>query len=347
MGKKLFLLLTGVMIIAAMAVFSGGEEIIRLLHGVSPHTIVVLCLLQLLTLLLTSYQWFFLLKKQCREIPFGNVWLVFLAGNFVESVTPSVKMGGEAARIFLFRQSTSLEYSKLAGMMLVQKYIILLPFLLLCSLVLAASSLLVELPTAAYAAFIFLALLVALLFKVTRGNSSCDGEKNVLPEKENKNMKGFPGFLEPFSGYKEKTSAFIMKTRKFLNKAARASRRTVTGKEKLFLMFISLLVWILYPVKVLIVADMLGFSVGIIPLASAVFTAYMVSMVPLLPGGLGSFEGSMALLLTGMGLTPAEGLAVALVARSITYWFPLLLSAGASTYLAWNQRIRFTAVENS
>ena len=345
MGKKPLLLLAGIIIITAMAVLWGGEEIARLLHGVSPHTIAALCLLQLLTLSLTSYQWFFVLKKQC-EIPFGKVWLIYLAGNFVESVTPSVKMGGEAARIFLFRRSTCLEYSQLAGMMLVQKYIILLPFLLLCSLVLAASSLLVELPSAAYAAFIFLALLVALLFKVTGENGST-GEVNVTPKAKKVSEKTSQGLLDTLSSLYDKVSAIIIRTKAFLSKASWASRSTVTEKEKLFLMFISLLVWILYPIKVLIVADMLGFSVGIIPLASAVFTAYMVSMVPLLPGGLGSFEGSMALLLTGMGLTPAEGLAVALVARSITYWFPLLLSGGASAYLVWNQRIRFTAVENS
>ncbi|MDO9574199.1 MAG: hypothetical protein Q7I94_04310 [Candidatus Contubernalis sp.] len=54
----------------------------------------------------------------------------------------------------------------------------------------------------------------------------------------------------------------------------------------------------------------------------------------------------MAFMLTGMGLSPAEGLTVALVSRFITYWFPLIFSAGAAAYLVWHQRIRFTAVKN-
>ena len=58
-------------------------------------------------------------------------------------------------------------------------------------------------------------------------------------------------------------------------------------------------------------------------LTIAFFVAYLVSMLPLFSGGLGSFEGSMALLLLLGGITPAEGLAAALLSRVITYWFPL------------------------
>ncbi|UNC93010.1 flippase-like domain-containing protein [Candidatus Contubernalis alkaliaceticus] len=331
MGKKPLLLLLGIIIITLMVITFGGDEIGSLLKDVNAKTIAVLSLIQLTTLSLTSYQWYFLLKKQNQEISFGKVWLLFLTGNFVESVTPSVKLGGEAARIYLFRQSTSLGYPQLTGMMLVQKYIILLPFLLLCSLVLITSSLLIQLPTAAYAAFILLALLVALLFKFTRDDQNQIQGKMVSQAAEEIYEKN------SLKTFKEKLIAIIRRIKFFLREAAHASRLSVTGKEKCFLMSISLLVWILYPVKTLIAADMLGFSIGIFPLASAVFTAYMISMVPLLPGGLGSFEGSMTLMLTSMGLTPAEGLAVALVSRLVTYWFPLLLSLGAAAYLILNK----------
>ncbi len=343
MGKKPFLLLLGIIIITLMVFFLGGEEIGGLLRFISPKTIAALCLLQLFTLSLTSYQWYFLLKKKCNDISFGNVWLIYLAGNFVESVTPSVKLGGEATRIFLFRQSTSLEYSQLAGMTMVQKYLVLLPFLLLCSLVIISSSLLIQLPPTAYAAFILLALLVALLFSVTRNAGKKYEEEMAVQRANSLHKKKSP---ETKESLKLTLAEKIIIIRKFLNKAAIVYRKSLSRKEKHLLMVASLLMWILYPVKVYIAADMLGFSLDIIPMTAAVYTAYMVSMLPLLPGGLGSFEGSMAFMLTGMGLSPAEGLTVALVSRFITYWFPLIFSAGAAAYLVWHQPIRFTAVKN-
>lgn len=79
---------------------------------------------------------------------------------------------------------------------------------------------------------------------------------------------------------------------------------------------------------------MLNFDVGIVAIAVITYTAYLVSLFPLLPGGLGSFEGTMALMFASYGeIFFAEALAIALVARFVTYWFPLLLSALLTAYL--------------
>lgn len=99
------------------------------------------------------------------------------------------------------------------------------------------------------------------------------------------------------------------------------------------MILVSALVWALYPAKVYVVTRMLGVEVDAFFIITATFIPYLISMLPLLPGGLGSFEGSMALLFAAQGATVAEGLAVALLTRTATFWLPLLMSTIAAAYL--------------
>jgi hypothetical protein len=85
---------------------------------------------------------------------------------------------------------------------------------------------------------------------------------------------------------------------------------------------------------------MLSLEVGLFSVAVITYTAYLISMVPLLPGGLGSFEATMVMMFSLYGLNPAEGLAVALISRLVTYWFPLGLSAFAAVFLTLGKAVK-------
>ncbi len=96
----------------------------------------------------------------------------------------------------------------------------------------------------------------------------------------------------------------------------------------------SLLVRILYPMKTPLAAHASGTShISIIAAAAATFCAYLIGLLPLLPEGLGSFEGTTVIIIALFGINPAVGTATALTARLITFWFPLLLSALAGTLI--------------
>jgi uncharacterized protein (TIRG00374 family) len=61
-------------------------------------------------------------------------------------------------------------------------------------------------------------------------------------------------------------------------------------------------------------------------------------MIPLLPGGVGSFEATMTSLLIAMHITHGQALAITLLFRFITFWFVILISllyAGV-----WKVRLR-------
>lgn len=326
-AKRAILYISGIIIIMGMVTHFGWEEIKIALSSVHPLLLVLLCVFQIGTLALTAYQWHYLVNKLYKGLSFTEVWNVYMAGSFVESVTPSVKLGGEAAKLYFFRQITAMSYRQLVGLLMAHKYISLLPFLLLCTVFLFLASYRFQLPFVVYFSFLIFALLFALFLGIT-----------------SKGYRSKEGFIEKTDRYNSKilvnplmklSQIFTQKTQKirsFLVDASWHSRRVISNRERRWLLLISLLVWGTYPLKVYMITSMLGLEVDLVTVAIATYTAYLVSMVPLFPGGLGAYEGSMVFMLALSGIAPVKGLAVVLLSRFITYWFPLLLSGGSTIY---------------
>ena len=335
-SKRSIFWIIALTLITILIFYFGREEIVGLLIKANLATMGGLFLLQVFTLGLTAFQWHFMLKKAGATCSPGMAFAVTMAGNYVESVTPAAKLGGESARIYLFHQRTGLSYERLAGILLALKYFSLLPFVALVAISLGLAFWRYELPLFVPGAFVLLALFfLATWWLHKKGGPGTDPAgagsliKNDRPGRETGPDQNV--ILEKSAGKICKKYRAIVA---FTAKASADSRYLVNFRERIALIFISALIWSLYPLKVYIVCHMLFIDADFLTVAMVTYTAYMISMVPLLPGGLGSFEGSMALLFSMGGLSPASGLTIALLTRLATYWFPLLLSALASLYVA-------------
>lgn len=330
--KRALLWTAGIVVITGLIIYLGRAEIMEALNRVQLPVMVILILLQLATLSITSFQWQLLINKKEKRLTLGRVLAINLAGNYVESVTPSVKLGGEAAKIFLFNRHSGLSYAKLTAIMIALKFYSLLPFLFLIILVLGITLISYNIPVFVFTAFLFLTVFVAMIAwlhfrRVDQVNHEKSSFSNCMESAEHKknNIK---------AKIMLSLNSRISKANQFFNQASVHSKNLVDINEKTILTSLSFLVWLAYPLKVYLVSNMLDLNAGFLIVAVITYTAYLVSMVPLLPGGLGSFEATMALMFSLNGFSPAEGLAVALLSRIITYWFPLLLSAFATAYLA-------------
>ncbi len=342
--KRALLWVSGLAVITAGVFYLGRDEVIGLLGKIDPVIVVLLFLLQVITLAMTSYQWQMLLKKSEVRIPFVKTFGINLAGNYIESVTPSVKLGGEAARVYLFKQHTSAAYTRIAGIMLAVKYYSLLPFVILAGVSFGFVLFMFQMPVFSVLAFFLVAAFFAVFswFHLKYGKQSIidnHEEQEIDQAVENERLNERHGKLsKAFLSAREQ----IYRIRKFSVVAAGDSRSITTPKTRKMLVTLSLIVWLLYPVKVFIVSRMLGLSPDVATVVLATFSAYLISMLPLLPGGLGSFEGSMAIIFSLSGLTPAEGLAIALATRLVTFWFPLALSAMAISCLTFCSKQNIT-----
>ncbi len=335
-SKRSIFWMIGLTLITILIFYFGWEEILGLLIKANPKTMGGLFLLQIFTLGLTAFQWHFMLRKAGVTCSPGMVFAVTMAGNYVESVTPAAKLGGESARIYLFRQRTNLSYERLAGILLALKYFSLLPFVALVTISLGLASWRYQLPPFVPGAFVLLALFFLAIWwlhkKAGTGTDPAGAGNSIKNDGPGREAESDQNVILEKSAGKicQKYRTMIA----FTAKASANSRYLVNFRERIALIFISALIWSLYPLKVYIVCRMLFIDADFLTVAMVTFTAYMISMVPLLPGGLGSFEGSMALLFSLGGISPASGLTIALLTRLATYWFPLLLSALASLYVA-------------
>lgn len=311
--------------VSALLILLGPEETRETLSMITPAAMTVLFSFQLATLAAGAWIWHLLLTRKSR-ISFARVFIINQAAGLVESLTPSVKFGGEAAKVYLFRKKTRQTYHEIAGVLLVQKFITMIPFALLCLIIIVPALYLFSINFLFTAAFILLLSVCLALGWLCYGSTGAGSS----PAKTDQLQAGIikrPMFALRF---------WISKAFFFISQARQSAAGLLSVRQTLVALSVSLAIWAFYPVKVYLACHFLGFEIspGIIVLAT--FLAYMISMIPLSPGGLGTYEGTMAMLLTIGGVSPAEGLAIALVSRLTTFWFPLGLSALASMIVLWS-----------
>ena len=298
LGLKSLFWLLGLGLVGLLIWWVGWEQIRAALSLADPRLLLLLCLLQVVTLLLCAGQIWYVLRCAGVMLPFSRVLAIYMAGNFIENVTPSLKFGGEAVKIYLLKQESAVEYQRLTGAFVTHKVLSMMPFVLFFTI----SALLINVQLSIH---LLPYALGALLLLGGLGWWLLTGRRRTSPT-AHESAKG------------------IGKVLRFVAQSLAYARRTVNGRQMALLLLVSTGIWLLYPVKLILVAMSLGLRVPPMALAAALYTSYLVSMLPLAPGGLGSFEGSMVLLLGRLAVAPQAALALVLLLRVVTYWFPLL-----------------------
>lgn len=282
------------------------------LTAVPTHSLLAVGLLQGVTILLIVLQWWLIARK--LQLPFtpGQAFHVNMAGVFVESITPAVKLGGEAGKILILRTYAGFDTARGAALVSVQKVFSLLPFMaltlcsLLCfSLVVPFSHSFISWLLPGLAMILVLTTILAWLVFFPGSFRTVSSYFPFLPGKH----------------FRKKVDSWFCALQEALSPGVR---------DKGFLCsqgFLSLVIWLLFPVKAFYIAHSLGLEVGFFHLALATYLAYTAGMIPLLPGGLGTFEGTMLLMLIPAGVPLHQGLVFALIFRFITFWLVFLLSA--------------------
>ncbi len=308
--KQVLLWLLGVGAVIVIALRFDFAEMWVVVSTIHPAVIVGLLLLQTATLAFSAFQIFALLLQSAPTLRFTRIYPLFLAGHFVESVTPSLKFGGEAVKVYLFRRVSGLSYAQVTGAMVAGKYISLVPFLVIAGAVLVYGALGRSIPLVVYAGAAAVGLGLAAVYAGARWLQR--------QEVDSTDRLG---------------SSLLGRGRVFLQRALEELPSLAESPLSRPLFGLAALVWVLYPIKVWLVAQALNLPIDIASVALATYSAYVVGLVPVFPGSLGTYEFSMAFLLNRFGLNPSEALAVTLTARFVTFWFPLVLSGVATVPL--------------
>jgi uncharacterized protein (TIRG00374 family) len=236
-------------------------------------------------------------------------------GTVVDSITPGVKIGGEVTRAVEIKKVSNCPGEKAAAIVAVQKLFSISALLLV--LILTAGR------------FIFLPFLLIFLciFLMPR-------KIKILAEKINSHRETTP--LPAQGRVRKAANALRAKISGFLSTLAGQVEIVREKKIWLPLFLLAMVIWVIYPGKMYILAVQFVPDIGFFYVAAITFAAYMVAMIPIFPGGLGGFEGTMAGLLAATGVAVTDAAVIAVFFRFVSFWFVMILGA---VYIALYKKV--------
>ena len=280
------------------------------LTKISLKALGIICSVQLFTILLINLQWKHLAKVSGLKIRFKDILYVNMYGTIAESITPSVKAGGEFLKGYILKDKFNIPYSKGSALIVLQKTISMIVFLFMNILAAFLFLYYVSHEKSHFKllifALIFVFLLIFLMIFSIINPRVIVIMASKIPFIRKKHIKKLDGGLTTYKS----TIIKVFKQKKAL----------------FFQLILSLIIWNLFPLKAYLVSAYLSINISYIPILAVTYLTYMIGMVPLLPGGLGSFEASAVLFLSSMGIETYEALAFTLIFRFITFWFVFLVS---------------------
>ncbi len=273
------------------------------------ETLAVLLALQVVSQLLLNLQWHRLACLADTPISFIKMLYINAQGSVIESITPGVKVGGEVTRALQISKLGHCCGEQAAAVVALQKLFSLSTFFL--ANLLAIAYLAGRVPALHNPLIQFLLygvlggflILFALLFAAPAQMAAYFSRKRGARFLwQNRLRKFMLTLLEHLISFRSNRGEWIIQ------------------------FSLSFLIWVLFPVKMYILV--LQFLQGAHPIyvTAVTFVSYMVAMLPLFPGGLGGFEGTMSGLLLAMGLSLGDAAAIAVVFRFITFWFVIIAS---------------------
>lgn len=253
--------------------------------------IAILCL-SLFNYALRFARWHGYLRWLGHALPIGRHLLIYLSG-FALTTTPG-KAGEGLRAVYLARRQVPVAHTVAA--MFAERLLDLLSILVL--------SLLAIVSFAGYAYWIAIPLVViaAILWVMHRRSLLRAAQRRV-----------------------DNPQTLVARV---LHVAVHAWERAfvlLSWKPMLGGLILGCMAWAAEGVSVYLIAGKLGLAVGL-PLAVGIYaTSMLIGALSFVPGGLGSTEAAMALLLKLSGMAAGTALSVTLIARIATLWFAVVL----------------------
>lgn len=337
--RKYGLMATGCALLILLVWRADAGLLLTVLVGARPELVAIAALLQLVTIAAIIGQWTDLGRRlgsagnpvtdhrghpeaSGHGVPRDRLqnpdcsWRVMLRinllGTFWETVTPALKSGGELAKVYLLRRDCGWSLGRAVALTGLQKIVSLLPFLLL----------------AALAMLFFLGLHG---WDTPQGRllvPSCAGLALLLSGLAAAALAPRP--LLALVAWLPLPRRFLYRRRllKGMAEFRRALARLWRSPSALIgHLLLATAIWLLFPYKAWLLACSLGLPLELWQAALITYLAYIVAMLPLTPGGLGTFEATVIFLAAPFGVAPAPALAFAVLLRLVTFWLPFLLSA--------------------
>lgn len=312
---KISVYITVIVLFVYLVLNTDFNEMILHIKRIKIEILAILVLLQCFTQYLLGVQWNRITRNISGYSKYSTIFYILSTGSVIEALTPGAKIGGEVTRLHYLKKEMNIGTKEATNIIVVQKSISMSVLFSICILSMCYLFMSVSMGLPLITKILLLAISVAILtlLIIVLGFSQrliilCDKHKGKLM------MKLKPWIIS------------YNKSVHMLNK-----------KEWAIQYLISTAVWVLFPLKMLILARSMGIENHFLVLLALTMTAYMIGTLPLTPGGIGTFEGTMLSLLTIVAVEQAVAVTITMVFRIITFWLVMLISL---IYTLIYQRLR-------
>ena len=285
------------------------QSLLASINQVPIWLILLLLGLQIFSQLLINYQWYQITKMINISLSFWNIFQVNCQGAVMEAITPGVKVGGEITRAWQISRIAKCSKKQGAAVVAIQKLFSLSALLIILLVVVAyltREGIWIFTRNMQVLSYSILLLFLLLFFSIFLFS---DQLSTLLSAKKFARFFGL-----------DKVQQFLLVLLEYVGYLSKSKNQLVA------LFLLSLFIWILYPIKMYFLAIQFYPEVQFADLSAITFAAYMVAMIPIFPGGLGGFEGSMSSLLFKLGFLMNDAIVITIFFRFSTFWFVLLFS---------------------
>ncbi|NLW22888.1 MAG: flippase-like domain-containing protein [Tissierellia bacterium] len=312
MDKKLIkyiLYLIGVIIVGFIIINTDWKKVYIHIRSISLKSIILLLLFQYITILLLTLQWKSMALNVKEGVSFLDILMVNVKGNIVDAITPGVKAGGELARIYELRKRLNIDLGNATIIVGLQKTISILSFLFLTLL----SLIWFNFTMAMDRQYLYIFLIVIALFSIFLGLLLLFSLRPY----------GLIKVLYKILG----KSRFIEKIENTIKEYSNIIKKLWSEKKRLLnQMLLAIFIWSFYAFKLMLLVREFHVSMDYMSIAAITFLSYVIGMLPLLPGSIGSFESAMVALLSIRGVSMEMGISIAFIFRFVTFWFEFIIS---------------------
>ncbi|MFQ6050207.1 MAG: flippase-like domain-containing protein [Candidatus Hydrothermarchaeota archaeon] len=330
--KRILLMLIGITILGMFIYWVGVDEIKIAVANLEVKYLLLALILQFMSIFFWHLRWKLSIKAIDREIKDRNLFSILLCGIFVNNITPSAKMGGEPMRAYLLKKSAGIPMEEGLATVAIERILEIISLVIVCLFSLVMLLIGWNLPKNVFfyvlitISIILFSLILFFYFCLAEGMEIhlTDFFASFLGKISNfpfvgKYLKSIPEhkILEAITAF-QKSIQILMKKTEFL----------IVG---LFLGFMAIFLDVLRVVVVFYALSSLfvTLSLSMPPIQVIVLVmllTYLVSTLPLLPGGVGVTEPVMFTLYILVGIPHFISAAISVIDRTISYWFVTAIS---------------------
>lgn len=306
--KKSMLMIVWLLLVLMTLSRLDGAMLLYSMNQIPWWVILFLFALQMVTQLLLNWQWYIVAKTAHLSITFWEMFHANCQGAVMDAVTPGVKLGGEVTRAMQISRTTSCSATQSATVVALQK---VFSIGVLSLILLFSSGYLIGEVSWLSPIYIQVLIFSMLTLFLTL-------------------FLGIFFFPQPLKGWVQGVNLrflWLNRVQNFLVVLLELVN-DIRQKKKTCMMLIclSFWIWLLYPIKMYVLVQQFQSEIGVIHLVAITFVAYLVAMLPIFPGGLGGFEGTMSGLLVATGFLVSDAAIITVFFRFITFWLVMLFS---------------------